>query len=463
MATLTSYLTPGPFQPGSSSDRRTTYRAPGPLQPQLVTSVTYNVTGSGGLTLGGSATASLAYSVVASGGLALSGSASVSPSYSVTGSGGLTLSGSGTTSSTYTVTTSGGLALSGSASVSPSYSVTGSGGLTLSGSGTTSLSYNIIASGGLSLSGSATVALVVAADLFEAIVAACNADSTLRGTGYFNRSGWLWISEAPEGEPMPYAVLTQPASNLSFSTFTDDGSEPTVESATYQVSLFSTDRELNRTIGDRINASLSSAALTHADGYLMSLRCTSAADLLDPDRGPGGVDVWQRVLLLDVLDGHNQTVITTTYNPTQQPTDLTAALVGLLGTDSTLCGTDYFNRSDWLWFAEAPDGQTLPYAVLTQTRSIRDIETLSSDASRPVIEHAGYECHVFAPSRATCRTLGERIASLIDGANLTFGNGYQMYLRRQSDTDTLDDDRSRLGADVWHRVVTLTAIIGHTE
>ena len=113
MATLTSYLTPGPFQPGSSTDRRTTYRAPGPLQPLL--SVAYNVTASGGLTLGGTATASLAYSVTASGGLTLGGSATASLTYSVTASSGLTLGGSATASLTYSVTASSGLTLGGSA------------------------------------------------------------------------------------------------------------------------------------------------------------------------------------------------------------------------------------------------------------------------------------------------------------------------------------------------------------
>ena len=307
----------------------------------------------------------------------------------------------------------------------------------------------------------AAAAVSLPADLFEAIVNACHTDATL--TSLFGRTGWLWITEAPDGEPMPYAVLSQPSSDLSFSSFTDDGSEPTVETATFQVSIFSANRATNQAIGDQINASLTPAQLVHADGYLMSLRCTSSADMLDPDRGPGGVDVWQRVLLLDALEGHNQTVTTTTYNPAQQPADLTAALVGLLSTDSTLCGSSYFGRADWLWFAEAPQVQTLPYAVLVQTRSIRDIETTSNDASRPVVEHVGYECHVFAASRATCRTLGERIAGLVDGATLTFANGYPMYLRRQSDTDTLDDDRSRLGQDVWHRTVSITAISGHTE
>ena len=110
---LTSYLTPGPFQPGSSTDSRTTYRAPGPLQPQL--SVSFNVTGSGGLTLGGSATASLAYSVTASGGLTLGGSATTNNGFNVTGSGGLTLSGSGSSSAAYRINGSGGLTLGGTA------------------------------------------------------------------------------------------------------------------------------------------------------------------------------------------------------------------------------------------------------------------------------------------------------------------------------------------------------------
>ena len=129
MATLTSYLTPGPFQPGTSADRRTTYRAPGPLQPQLPISFT----ASGGLTLGGTATASLAYSVTASGGLTLGGSATADTVFNVTGSDGLTLGGTATASSGFSVTGSGGLTLSGSGSSSAAYRITGSGGLNLGG------------------------------------------------------------------------------------------------------------------------------------------------------------------------------------------------------------------------------------------------------------------------------------------------------------------------------------------
>ena len=153
---LTSYLTPGPFQPGSSTDRRTTYRAPGPLQPQLVTSVTYNVTGSGGLTLGGSATASLTYSVTASGGLTLGGSATANTGFSVTGSGGLTLGGSATTNTGFNVTGSGGLTLSGSGSSSAAYRINGSGGLTLGGTAPATITFSYVASGGLTLGGTAT-------------------------------------------------------------------------------------------------------------------------------------------------------------------------------------------------------------------------------------------------------------------------------------------------------------------
>lgn len=113
MATLTSYLTPGPFQPGSSTDRRTTYRAPGPLQPQL--SVAFNVTGSGGLTLGGSATANTGFNVTGSGGLTLSGSGSSSAAYRINGSGGLTLGGTAPAALTFNYVASGGLTLGGTA------------------------------------------------------------------------------------------------------------------------------------------------------------------------------------------------------------------------------------------------------------------------------------------------------------------------------------------------------------
>jgi len=61
VATLTSYLTPGPFQPGTSVDRRTTYRAPGPLQPQLTVTVTASAAITlSNLTIAGRATATAA-------------------------------------------------------------------------------------------------------------------------------------------------------------------------------------------------------------------------------------------------------------------------------------------------------------------------------------------------------------------------------------------------------------------
>jgi hypothetical protein len=323
------------------------------------------------------------------------------------------------------------------------------------------LAFSVVASGGLTLAGSATVALVTPEDLYESLVLTCYGSPTL--TSLFGRIGWLWIEEAPDGEQFPYAVLSQPDSDLSFETFSNDGTEPAIESATYQISIFSQDRQLNRTISAAINTLLDSAALNHNDGYLMGLRIESQTDLLDPDRGPQGVDVWQRVVRLDVRDGHNQTVVTAIYTPTPAATDLADALIAMLASDSTLAGSDYFGRSDWLWIQEAPDGQALPYAVLMQKESKRHQESNANDGTRPVIEDSTYELHVFASSRAICRTLGERIGSLVDGAAITFGDGYPMYLRRQSDTDTLDDDRSRLGADVWRRVVTLTAITGHTE
>jgi Concanavalin A-like lectin/glucanases superfamily/Protein of unknown function (DUF3168) len=313
--------------------------------------------------------------------------------------------------------------------------------------------------GGVTLAGVGT--LTYPDDLFDAIVAWCNADPTL--TGYFGRQGWLWIAEAPDGEAFPYAVLSQSDSDLSFESFSSDGTEPAIESATYQISIFSQDRQLNRTISAEIGTWLDAAPLTHNDGYLMGLRVESQTDMLDPDRGPQGKDVWQRAMMIDVREGHNQTVIAATYTPTPAATDLADALVAMLASDSTLAGAGYFARADWLWMQEAPDGQTIPYGVLVQKESKRHIESASSDATRPVVEDASYELHIFAGSRATCRTLGELIGAMIDGANLTFGDGYPMYLRRQSDTDTLDDDRSRLGADVWRRVISITAITGHTE
>ncbi len=117
----------------------------------------YRTSGSGGISMGGSAfTTCNRFSAVGSGGMSMSGiAATVSPDHHAAGSGGTTVGGSAATRLTIAVAAAGGISMGGSAVVSFGLSYAGTGGITISGSA--AVPNRIQGSGGFTMAGSAVI------------------------------------------------------------------------------------------------------------------------------------------------------------------------------------------------------------------------------------------------------------------------------------------------------------------
>lgn len=122
------------------------------VQPS--TSIVFNDSGSGTITLSGTGTESASFADSGTGTITLSGTRTESQAHSAPGSGTITLSGTGTQSASYADSRSGTITLSGSGTESRSTADSGSGTITLSGSGTQSWSVSESRSGTITLSGS---------------------------------------------------------------------------------------------------------------------------------------------------------------------------------------------------------------------------------------------------------------------------------------------------------------------
>lgn len=115
----------------------------------------YSETGSGGVSLGGSAAALLAAALTATGGVALSGTAAAAQTISESGQGGVVLGGSASVSAVVTEIASGGVVLAGDALNVATFADVAQGGVVLGGEALAGLLFQEVGSGGVSLSGSA--------------------------------------------------------------------------------------------------------------------------------------------------------------------------------------------------------------------------------------------------------------------------------------------------------------------
>jgi hypothetical protein len=118
----------------------------------------YNETGAGNITLGGSASVQVTYSPAASGGAILGGSALPQVTSSQSGAGGLVAGGAASVQATYSPAAAGGLAASGTASVQATYSPAAAGGVVIGGAADLGAAeYTETGSGGAALGGTALV------------------------------------------------------------------------------------------------------------------------------------------------------------------------------------------------------------------------------------------------------------------------------------------------------------------
>lgn len=138
-------------------------------------------------------------------------------------------------------------------------------------------------------------------DLLDALWGLCDGTSAL--TTAFGRSGWLWLGEGPEAEPLPYAVIFDPLAteDIDYQSVNAQGQIPYDGTGQLQINVFATTRPAVKTLAKAIALAVNDAesSIVFDDGSLIHIRAYTLSEFLDPDKGPGGTDVWVRPILID--------------------------------------------------------------------------------------------------------------------------------------------------------------------
>lgn len=139
--------------------------------------------------------------------------------------------------------------------------------------------------------------VILPADLAEALLAHLEADAALLA----RLPGGIWGDEAPADTPLPYAVLVEVAEVAEYEGPKGSGRVPYADRAAIQVGIFDSSRSAARGLGNLVEAAVNDAPLEFEGGDLLWLRRSDRRMQKDPELGPGGVDVWQRILVFDAL------------------------------------------------------------------------------------------------------------------------------------------------------------------
>lgn len=152
---------------------------------------TGSLTGSGTLTIGGTATPSVSRSLTGSGTLTIGGAGdnAVVLTYSDVGSGGVILGGVGTVQATYNPVGVGGVAVGGVAIVTGNYSVAGAGTLTVGGTGTPGNTQSNVGSGTLTIGGAGDVQATYTIDGSGEVVVGGEGDVDVQSGSTYNEVG----------------------------------------------------------------------------------------------------------------------------------------------------------------------------------------------------------------------------------------------------------------------------------
>lgn len=133
------------------------------------------------------------------------------------------------------------------------------------------------------------------ADIWESLVAYVDANVAAL-------TGELYSDRAPNTESdgsakaLPYAVYDQGVGGVvDYMTIS-----PQVTSGTVSIAIYSTSKTEANSLARSLASTLKDAPLEFTDGTLMYFRArTIYQGTLDPDPGPGGVDIYQSVVLFD--------------------------------------------------------------------------------------------------------------------------------------------------------------------
>jgi hypothetical protein len=152
-----------------------------------------------------------------------------------------------------------------------------------------------------SIAGGLTPSGAVASDLLEAVVAKLKADGNV--TAQVPATN-IYLDQAPVNTTFPFIVVVEIGETAAHSSADATPSYGYIDTGQLQVSIFATGAETCRTIGGLVETSLTDPSLTFTAGYLMNMRRGQRGPtVLDPDPGPGGVDVWHRPLTFQTVIG----------------------------------------------------------------------------------------------------------------------------------------------------------------
>jgi hypothetical protein len=133
-------------------------------------------------------------------------------------------------------------------------------------------------------------------DLLEAVLAHLQADGTLAAT-----FGGRFVSdEEALGSAFPYVVVDEVQGPWSYQSRDNSGAIPVDDHRQVRVTIVSVGKAAVRVAGRLVHSSLWDANLTFGTGTLMWFRNeTAPTDQLDPERGPGNVDIWRRTYVYE--------------------------------------------------------------------------------------------------------------------------------------------------------------------
>jgi len=139
-------------------------------------------------------------------------------------------------------------------------------------------------------------------DIHEALAAFLQGNAALASA--FGSSGSsdirFWANAAPDGTGWPYAVITNPDEQADgYQTVDAAGVHDYFTHPEFQISIFAEGpgaKDSGIVLGWDVFAALQDVALVFQLGTLLYFRQTNEHSDKDPDKGPLGMDVWQRAL-----------------------------------------------------------------------------------------------------------------------------------------------------------------------
>lgn len=119
-----------------------------------------------------------------------------------------------------------------------------------------------------------------------------------------------WKCLAPAGTALPYLTYNWADSGDEAAAYESrdvaDNLTPYIDDGEMAFIIRAVGKEAALALGRQVQAVLNDAPLAISDGTQLLFRRKRRRSQLDPDKGPGGVDVWQRILIFRSIVSRTQ-------------------------------------------------------------------------------------------------------------------------------------------------------------